>query len=129
MRGWPGGGEAASWLGALVVLFVLLLVALVALSAWRGAGLPVVRSQRRRPEDVLRERYARGAIGWAAYQEALENLLKDRYVRGELELAEYEERLKRLLHRGPPDEREVGAGLASRSLEQRSADADREAGG
>ena len=49
------------------------------------------------PENVLRDRYARGEIGRQAYLDALTDILKDRYVQGELTAEEYEERLGRLL--------------------------------
>ena len=126
MGRWPGGsGDAATLLGALVVLLVLFVLALVALSALRGTGMPAAGLRRRQPGDVLRERYARGEIGWQAYQEALVNLLKDRYVRGELELAEYEQRLAQLLQPGLPH-RSAGQDPVS---PRRPSDSNREAGG
>ena len=129
MGRWPGGsGDAATLLGALVVLLVLFVLALVALSALRGTGMPAAGLRRRQPGDVLRERYARGEIGWQAYQEALVNLLKDRYVRGELELAEYEQRLARLLQPGLSHGSNASTGHDPVSP-RRASDSDGEAGG
>ena len=99
MGGWSAGGLGAVWLGPLLVVLVLAAVVLLASRGWPTA-LPSRRQ--RTPEELVRERYARGEIGWPEYREVLVNLLKDRYTRGELELAEYEERVARLLEDGVP---------------------------
>lgn len=45
------------------------------------------------PDEILRERFARGEVTRDQYREATVDLLKDRYVRGELTLEEYEARV------------------------------------
>jgi uncharacterized membrane protein len=46
----------------------------------------------RAPEEMLRQRFARGELSEDRYQESILELLKDRYVSGELPLEEYEAR-------------------------------------
>ncbi len=94
------GGMAVIWLVILIVLAVRAAGLLLASAGWTSALPP---GRRRTPEELARERYARGEIGWPEYQEVLVSLLKDRYVRGELEVAEYEERVSRVLDVGAPD--------------------------
>ncbi len=45
------------------------------------------------PEEILRERFARGEVTRDQYRESVVDMLKDRYVRGELTLEEYEARV------------------------------------
>ncbi len=49
------------------------------------------------PEEVLRQRYARGELTRDQYQDAIVELLKGRYVTGEMTLEEYEARVATLL--------------------------------
>lgn len=49
------------------------------------------------PEEVLRQRYARGELTRDQYQEAIIELLKGRYVTGEMSLEEYEARVATLI--------------------------------
>ncbi len=88
------GGLAVIWLIILIVLAVRVVGPLLATRSWPGVLPP---GREREPDELARERYARGEIGWPEYQDVLLNLLKDRYVRGDLELAEYEERTSRIL--------------------------------
>ncbi len=53
------------------------------------------------PEEVLRQRYARGELTRDQYQEAIIELLKGRYVTGELSLEEYESRVATLIGDSP----------------------------
>jgi uncharacterized membrane protein len=100
------GGMAVIWLFLLLVIAAVVVAVLLASRGWLGA-LPPGRP--RTPEELLRERYARGEIGWPEYREVLVNLLKDRYSRGELELPQYEDRLARLLEDGAPRRGDAGA--------------------
>jgi uncharacterized membrane protein len=87
-------------IGVFVWLVVVLIVFAVAMAGLAYLGvLGPGRIQRRltTPEDILRDRYARGEIARQAYVEAITDVLKDRYVRGELTAEEYEERLGDLL--------------------------------
>ena len=94
MGGW---WDTPGWLvlALLVVLFALVLGA-VTFAALATRGRPEPRRPPS-PDEILRERYARGEIGRQQYLAALEDTLKDRYVRGELTLDEYEARLDLLL--------------------------------
>ena len=49
------------------------------------------------PEEVLRQRYARGELTRDQYQEAIIELLKGRYVTGDLSLEDYETRVATLM--------------------------------
>ncbi len=94
------GGMAAIWLVVLIVLAVRAAGPLLAGAGWTSALPP---RRQRTPEELVRDRYARGELGWPEYQEVLVSLLKDRYVRGELELSQYEERVSRLLDESVPE--------------------------
>ncbi len=94
------GGMAAIWLIILIVFAVRAIAPMIASS---GSPSALPQGQQRTPEELVRERYARGEIGWPEYQEVLVSLLKDRYVQGELELAEYEEHVSRLLDDAVPE--------------------------
>lgn len=87
--------------GATVIWLIFLIVIVTRARgprlASRGWSSPLPPERQKTPEELARERYARGEIGLAEYQEVLVNLLKDRYVQGELELPEYEERASRVL--------------------------------
>ncbi len=87
-------GMVVVWLIIVIVIAARGRGMLLAGHGWSSA-LPPERE--RSPEELARERYARGEIGAPEYEEMLINLLKERYVRGELELAEYEERTSRVL--------------------------------
>ncbi len=58
------------------------------------------------PEEILRERFARGEVTRDQYREAVVDMLKDRYVRGELTLEEYEARVNVVM--GVARERNAG---------------------
>lgn len=92
--GWGGSTAILLLLG--VAVLVVLALALIAV-AGRGSRATTLPPAPRSPEDLLRERYARGEIGRQQYLEALGDILKDRYIRGELDLNEYEARLDVLL--------------------------------
>ena len=49
------------------------------------------------PEEVLRQRYARGELSRDQYQDAIMELLKGRYVTGEISLEDYEARVATLI--------------------------------
>ncbi len=59
------------------------------------------------PEEILRERFARGEMTRDQYREATVDMLKDRYVRGELTLEEYEARVNVVM--GVGRERQTGS--------------------
>ena len=71
------------------------------------------------PEEVLRQRFARGELTRDQYQEAIIELLKGRYVTGELTLEEYETRVGTLIadsRSAPPRESgDEGKPLAQRA--------------
>jgi uncharacterized membrane protein len=94
MSGGSWGSGAGGWPWFVLLTFVVLAIGLLVLASLRGRAA----SERRpsSPEEVLRDRYARGELTRRAYREALVDVLKDRYVRGELDLEEYETRLGRL---------------------------------
>lgn len=94
MGGWSGGGGG---FGPALVVVLVLALGLIALAVWRGGGTPAAPRRPRSPEEVLRDRYAKGEISRGQYLEALTDILKDRYVRGEIELEDFEARLDRLL--------------------------------
>ena len=110
---WPRGpmtNYPDSWSILALVLLLVLAVGIVALVIWRGGGA-TSGHQSRRPEDVLRERYARGELGRRQYLDALIDILKDRCIRGEIELDEYERRLGFLLDEPLKERRrELGRG-------------------
>ncbi len=87
-------GMVVIWLIIVIVIAARSRGMLLAGHGWSSA-LPPEREKT--PEELARERYARGEIGVSEYEEVLVNLLKERYVRGELELDEYEERTSRVL--------------------------------
>ncbi len=103
----PGAGMW--WGGAWLfprLLFPFLIVAAVLYFAgsrrvWRTATGPEPGSapsyhgsyNATTPEEILRERFARGEVTRDQYREAIVDMLKDRYVRGELTLEEYEARV------------------------------------
>ncbi len=115
MMGGSWGTPGWLFLALPVVLFVVVLgaVTFVVLTT-RGKS---ERRQPASPEEILRERYARGEISRQQYLESLEDSLKDGYVRGELTLDEYEARLALLL--GSPLAR------SRQALEQRERPASR----
>ncbi|MBI2953404.1 MAG: hypothetical protein HYY30_03760 [Chloroflexi bacterium] len=78
------------------MVLIVLTVGIVALVIWRGGGATSWQRSRR-PEDILRERYAKGELGRQQYLDALIDILKDRCIRGEIELDEYERRIDLLL--------------------------------
>lgn len=84
------------WSILALMLVLILAVGIVALVIWRGGGA-TSRHQSRRPEDILRQRYAKGELSRQQYLDALIDILKDRCTRGEIELDEYERRLDVLL--------------------------------
>ena len=92
------GGGMLFWFLIAIVLVLLLVLGLFALGVL-GVGGALGRRRPASPEDVLRDRYARGEIGRQAYLDALGDVLKDRYVRGELTSEEYEDRVAVLLGR------------------------------
>ena len=53
------------------------------------------------PEEVLRQRFARGELTRDQYQESIIELLKGRYVTGELTLEDYETRVGTLIGDSP----------------------------
>ena len=69
MEGWPMG---FMWFGPLI--FLLLIAALVWALA-RGMG-PGASMSRQTPEDILKERYARGEIDQDDYKRRLSDLRK-----------------------------------------------------
>lgn len=90
----------------LIVFFFLAFVFVIVLLVVVAVGSRAVRHTRsiptaQKPEDIARERYARGELSWKGYQELLLNLLKDRYTRDEIDLSEYEDRVGRLLEDTP----------------------------
>ena len=103
----PMMGGGMLWFLIVVVLVLLLVLGLIALGVL-GVGGALGRRRPSSPEDILRERYARGEIGHQAYQDALGDVLKDRYMRGELTSEEYEGRVAVLL--GRPGERPAESG-------------------
>lgn len=113
MMGGPWGGGTTAWL-VLVVLLVLAL-GLVALVVWDVRG---ERRWPRSPDEILRERYARGELGRQEYLDALADVLKDRYIRGELTSDEYETRLGLLL-REPAREMRQGLEQQERPVPRR----------
>lgn len=92
--GW--GSNTAAWLVLGVAVLAVLAIGIVVL-AGRGVEDRVQSRRPTPPEELLRERYARGELGRQQYLDALVDVLKDRYVRGELTLDEYEARLGLLL--------------------------------
>ncbi len=94
------GGMAAIWL---IILIVIAVRAVGPMLVGGSSPSALPQGRQRTPEELARERYARGEIDWPEFQEVLVNLLKNRYVGGELELAEYEERVSRLLDEGVPE--------------------------
>ncbi len=87
------------------MLFPFLLIALIWLlvrprDGWRERHRvysPPVPPAGGTPEEVLRQRYARGELTRDQYQDAIMELLKGRYVTGEMTLEEYETRVSTLL--------------------------------
>ena len=101
------GPPPVGWWGGPWILprlfFPLLVIAAIAFlarprHAWRAryAGpepAPASSYHGTSPEEILRERFARGEVTRDQYREAMVDMLKDRYVRGELTLEEYEARV------------------------------------
>jgi uncharacterized membrane protein len=88
------------------MLFPFLIIAFIALivrprSGWherrRAFDPPPPPTVVGTPEEVLRQRYARGELTRDQYQDAIMELLKSRYVTGEMTLEEYETRVGTLL--------------------------------
>ncbi len=96
---WPMGPMMNYSSGWLILLPVVPLVLVLGIIAFIILGSRGTRHPRRQlsPEQVLRERYAKGEISRQQYLDALIDILKDRCVRGEIELDEYERRLGFLL--------------------------------
>jgi putative membrane protein len=98
--GWGWGGP---WiLPRLLFPFLMVAAVLFLLRprfAWGGAytghaaGPAPSSYQGKTPEEILRERFARGELTQDQYREAVVDMLKDRYVRDELTLEEYEARV------------------------------------
>ena len=91
------GGMMVIWLIVFIVIALRAKGPLLARRGWLDAVPP---ERERTPEELARERYARGEIAAPEYRELLVNLLKDRYVEGELDLGEYEERASHVLDEG-----------------------------
>lgn len=71
MFGWGGWGMGWGWFGLMHVLWwVLLVVGVVALVRWMRDG----RSSGDRAQAILRERYARGEIDQAEFDERMRRL-------------------------------------------------------
>jgi putative membrane protein len=70
MHDWMGWGWGGMWLGPLfmIIPLALLIVALVALVRWMGAGSGNGGGRVRTARDILDERYARGEIDGEEYQ-------------------------------------------------------------
>ncbi len=117
------GFGAPPWWGGIWILprllFPLLLVAAVVFltrsrSAWRDqrrayASGPTPAYVGSTPEEILRERFARGELSREQYRESIVEMLKDRYVRDELTLEEYEARVDAVMDMTPPPAREAEA--------------------
>ena len=101
------GPPTMGWGGPWILprlFFPLLIVAAVAFlvgprfarqSHFAPAGPdPAPSYQGKAPEDILRERFARGDLTRDQYRDSVVDMLKDRYVRGELTLEEYEARVE-----------------------------------
>ncbi len=106
------GGMMVIWLIVFIVIALRAKGPLLASRGWLDAVPP---ERERTPEELARERYARGEIAAPEYQELLVNLLKDRYVEGELDLAEYEERASHVLEEGVLVPADGGARLKARA--------------
>jgi uncharacterized membrane protein len=97
---------SASWLMSqmllpfLIVAVFLLLFRSQPRQSWHGPRQAYDRAPQYlvgTPEEVLRQRFARGEITHDQYQEAIIEILKGRYVTGELTIEEYEERVATLI--------------------------------
>jgi len=93
-----------SWMMSQMLFPFLIVVVIVLLArprhAWherRRAYDPAPPYLSATPEEVLRQRFARGELSRDQYQEAIIELLKGRYVTGELTLEEYEARVGTLI--------------------------------
>ncbi len=103
-------------MSGMAVIFLIFVI--LAISKGKGSrrasygwSTPLRNEQPRTPDELARDRYARGEIDWPEYQEVLVNLLKDRYVRGELELDDYERRASLVLDGRRPERAALGAQL------------------
>lgn len=98
MSTWMGGwGAAMMGFAPLLAIVLLLAIAAVLVAVIRLRVSEGPQTARRSPEEVLRERYAGGEIGWNEFRAGLLNLLRSRYIRGELTTDEYEARVEHLL--------------------------------
>ena len=105
----PWNAGAVAWPFMLLPVLLMLVVLVIGLVVLLSSLDPARTERRRRsPEELLRNRYARGEVSHQHYQAALVDVLKDRYVRGEIGLEAYEAQLHRLLR----DEHQV-SGSAS----------------
>ena len=78
---WPGCGQWSSWgwgmMLFMVLFWILVLAAAIALVWWLvglGRQTREVGSSTRRPEDILKDRYARGEIDRDTYTRMLDDL-------------------------------------------------------
>ncbi len=96
----------SEWLLAVLAVPLVLILVIVTLVV---LGSRATRSPRRplSPEEILRERYARGEISRQQYLDTLVDILKDRCARGELELDDYERRLDLLVQEPTRERRRV----------------------
>jgi uncharacterized membrane protein len=91
-------------LTAALVVTAVVLATQVAVPALRGWSSQTVRTMSGRRRDRLHTRYSSAdlrlpgpALGPDAYRQRLLEVLKERYVRGEIALAEFEERATQIV--------------------------------
>ena len=91
----PWNAGPGAWPFMFLPMLVMLAIGLVFLVASLGPAR--MERRRRSPGEVLRDRYAQGAMNQEQYRAALVDVLKDRYIRGEIGLDAYEAQLNQLL--------------------------------